>query len=130
MYSPNPDQVLGWLLHQQKSDEIEEVTDEMLDEILEEREHVAVLVCKCALLISEYSISVQNISIAFVHRQQGRIRVLQAGVLSGEDRRRPGQERRDAGQAGGGQPRQRHGQAADRGDPRHRLLRQQVPHNF
>merc|ERR1712020_277384 len=40
----NEDEVLGWLLHQQKSDEIEEVTDEMLDEILEEREHVAVLV--------------------------------------------------------------------------------------
>ena len=54
MYPPNPDQVLGWLLHQQKSDEIEEVTDEMLDEILEEREHVAVLVCKPTLTISEY----------------------------------------------------------------------------
>ena len=42
----NLNQVLGWLLHQQKSDEIEEVTDEMLDEILGEWEHVAVLVCK------------------------------------------------------------------------------------
>ena len=39
-------QVLGWLLHQEKSDEIEEVTDEMLNEILAEREHVAVLVCE------------------------------------------------------------------------------------
>ena len=53
-HHPDPCQVLGWLLHQQKSDEIEEVTDEMLDEILEEREHVAVLVCKPKLLISEY----------------------------------------------------------------------------
>ena len=51
---PCSKKVLGWLLHQQKSDEIEEVTDEMLDEILEEREHVAVLVCKSTHLISEF----------------------------------------------------------------------------
>ena len=64
-----------------------------------------------------------------ISRQQGRLRFIQAGILPGEDRRRPGQERRDARQAGGGPPRQRHGEAADRGAARHRLLRQQVPHD-
>lgn len=40
------DEVLGWLIHQMKSDEIEEVTDEMLEQILEKFDDVAVVVCK------------------------------------------------------------------------------------
>jgi hypothetical protein len=42
----NQDEVLGWLLHQLKSDEIEEITDEMLKNIIERKEHVAVVVCE------------------------------------------------------------------------------------
>ncbi len=41
----NEDEVLGWLLHQLMSDELEEVTDEMLDNIMETKEHVAVVIC-------------------------------------------------------------------------------------
>ena len=37
---------MGWLIHQMKSDEIEEITDEMLLKIVEEHKHVAVIVCK------------------------------------------------------------------------------------
>ena len=40
------DEVLGWLIHQMKHDEIEEVTDEMLEKLIEEHEHVAAVVCK------------------------------------------------------------------------------------
>ena len=39
--------VLKWLEHQAQSDEIEDVTDEMLDIILEKIPYVAVLFCKC-----------------------------------------------------------------------------------
>ena len=42
----NEDEVLGWLIHQMKSDEIEEVTDEMLDKILDDHEKVAVVICE------------------------------------------------------------------------------------
>lgn len=38
--------VLKWFEHQLKSDEIEEVTDEMLDIILAKKQFVAVLFCK------------------------------------------------------------------------------------
>lgn len=39
------DKVLKWFEHQLKSDEIEDVTDEMLDIILEKKPFVAVLFC-------------------------------------------------------------------------------------
>lgn len=42
----NEDEVLGWLIHQMKNDQIEEVTDEMLEELVANHEHVAVVVCK------------------------------------------------------------------------------------
>ena len=42
----NEDEVLGWLLHQMKSDEIEQVTDEMLDKIVEEYSDVALVICE------------------------------------------------------------------------------------
>lgn len=42
----NEDEVLGWLIHQMKSDEIEEITDEMLVKIIEENKHVVVVVCE------------------------------------------------------------------------------------
>lgn len=40
------DKVLKWFEHQIKSDEIEDVTDEMLDMIINKRQFVAVLFCK------------------------------------------------------------------------------------
>lgn len=41
------EKVLKWLEHQQKSDQIEDITDEMLDMVIEKMPHVAVLFCKC-----------------------------------------------------------------------------------
>ena len=38
--------MLGWLIHQMKSEEIEEVTDEMLEELLERHSDVAVVICE------------------------------------------------------------------------------------
>lgn len=49
MYEGNledEEKVLKWLEHQFSSDEIEDVTDEMLDIILGKMPHVAVLFCK------------------------------------------------------------------------------------
>lgn len=42
----NEDALLKWLEHQAKTDEIEDITDEMLDLIIEKMPHVAVLFCK------------------------------------------------------------------------------------
>lgn len=39
------EKVLKWLEQQQKSDEIEDVTDEMLDIVIDKMPHVAVLFC-------------------------------------------------------------------------------------
>lgn len=41
------EKVLQWLEHQVKSDEIEDINDEMLDIILKKKTYVAVLFCKC-----------------------------------------------------------------------------------
>lgn len=38
--------VLKWLLHQKESDEIEDVTAEMLDRLVKETKHLAVLFCE------------------------------------------------------------------------------------
>ena len=43
------DQVLSWLLHQLGADEIEEVTDEMLDQLIASHPYVAALFCKSTL---------------------------------------------------------------------------------
>lgn len=41
------EKVLKWFEHQIKSDEIEDVNDEMLDIVLAKMQYVAVLFCKC-----------------------------------------------------------------------------------
>lgn len=49
MYEGNledEEKVLKWFEHQIKSDEIEDVTDEMLDIIIQKKQYVAVLFCK------------------------------------------------------------------------------------
>ena len=45
------DATLSWLIHQLKSDEIEEVTDEMLDQLIERHPYVTALFCKLCCLI-------------------------------------------------------------------------------
>ena len=42
----NENEVLGWLIHQMKHEEIEQVTDEMIDLLILEHKYVAVLFCK------------------------------------------------------------------------------------
>lgn len=42
----NENEVLGWLLHQMKHEEIEHVTDEMLDLLMAEHKYVSALFCK------------------------------------------------------------------------------------
>ena len=46
------EKVLKWLEHQQKSDEIEDVTDEMLDMLIDKLPNLAVLFCKYDGLVS------------------------------------------------------------------------------
>lgn len=41
----NEDQLLGWLLHQKKHSEIPEVTDEMMEKLIETTQYLAVLFC-------------------------------------------------------------------------------------
>lgn len=43
------EKLLDWFEHQVASDEIEDVTDEMLDIILEKMHYVAVLFCKISI---------------------------------------------------------------------------------
>lgn len=42
----NEDEILEWLVAQLESDEIEDVTDEMLDKMIKEGKTIAVLFCK------------------------------------------------------------------------------------
>ena len=42
----NEEEVLEWLFHQLQNDEIEEVTDEMLDKLIDQEKNLAVLFCK------------------------------------------------------------------------------------
>ena len=61
----NEDEVLGWLIHQMKNDEIEEVTDEMLEKLVDNHEHVALVICKkCYTLLENHS----TISTSFLRR--------------------------------------------------------------
>lgn len=43
----NEEEILNWLVSQQEKDEIEDVTDEMLDKMVKEGRTLAVLFCKC-----------------------------------------------------------------------------------
>lgn len=52
------DKVLSWLKHQTESDEIEDITDEMLDLILEKMPYVAVLFCKYFSAFKTYSLNI------------------------------------------------------------------------
>lgn len=40
------DDLLGWLLHQKRHSEIPEVTDEMMERLIEKTKYLAVLFCK------------------------------------------------------------------------------------
>lgn len=42
----NEDEILEWLLSQLEKDEIEDVTDEMLDRLIKDGKTLAVLFCK------------------------------------------------------------------------------------
>lgn len=48
----NEDQILGWLLHQKKHAEIPEVTDEMIEKLVETSPYMAVLFCKQSIRFS------------------------------------------------------------------------------
>lgn len=45
----NEDEILKWLVSQQEKDEIEDVTDEMLDKLVKEGRTLAVLFCKFSI---------------------------------------------------------------------------------
>lgn len=46
------EKVLKWLEQQQKADQIEDITDEMLDMVIEKMPHVAVLFCQYTFRVS------------------------------------------------------------------------------
>lgn len=43
------DELLGWLLHQTRHSEIPDITDEMMDQLIERTQYLAVLFCKFLL---------------------------------------------------------------------------------
>lgn len=47
----NEDEILEWLLSQLEKDEIEDITDEMLDHLIKDGKTIAVLFCK---LLDQY----------------------------------------------------------------------------
>lgn len=47
----NEDEILEWLVSQLESDEIEDVTDEMLDKLIKDGKTIAVLFCKDSLFL-------------------------------------------------------------------------------
>lgn len=40
------EELLGWLIHQKKHSEIPDITDEMMDLLIESQKYLAVLFCK------------------------------------------------------------------------------------
>lgn len=44
------DELFGWLLHQKRHSEIPEVTDEMMDKLIENTPYLAVIFCKYIFL--------------------------------------------------------------------------------
>lgn len=78
MYIPagdleNEEEILEWLVEQLEKDEIEDVTDEMLDKLIKDGKTVAVLFCKLQIRSTFLRIS-RNIYIdanktrSFIHR--------------------------------------------------------------
>lgn len=62
----NEDEILEWLVAQLESDEIEDVTDEMLDKMIKEGKTIAVLFCKFVFTVGgKYSEIVCNGKIAW-----------------------------------------------------------------
>lgn len=51
----NEDEILEWLLSQLEKDEIEDVTDEMLDRLIKDGKTLAVLFCKLLAKVSNYN---------------------------------------------------------------------------
>lgn len=51
----NEDEILEWLLSQLEKDEIEDVTDEMLDRLIKDGKTLAVLFCKLLEKVSNYN---------------------------------------------------------------------------
>lgn len=50
----NEDALLGWLLHQKRHAEIPDITDEMLERLVENTPYLAVLFCKIIFYIKIY----------------------------------------------------------------------------
>lgn len=46
----NEEEILEWLVSQLEKDEIEDITDEMLDRLIKDGKTLAVLFCKCEKL--------------------------------------------------------------------------------
>lgn len=51
------DDLLGWLLHQKRHSEIPDVTDEMMDRLIEDTKYLAVLFCKFQIAPINFSIT-------------------------------------------------------------------------
>lgn len=47
----NEEQLLGWLVYQKKHREIPEITDKMMEKLIEELPYLAVLFCKLIILL-------------------------------------------------------------------------------
>ena len=47
----NEEKVLEWLIHQKNTDEIEDVSDAVLDNMIDSTNYLAVLFCKCLFVI-------------------------------------------------------------------------------
>lgn len=52
------EELLGWLLHQKRHSEIPEVTDEMMDKLIDTAQYLAVIFCK---LFYKYIVTKKNI---------------------------------------------------------------------
>lgn len=61
----NEEDLLKWLEQQTTSDEIEDITDEMLDLIIEKMPYVAVLFCKIYILI--YNLMIEILIFFFIY---------------------------------------------------------------
>ena len=70
------EQILNWLYHQVDGDEIEDVTDEMLDMLIQTRKNLAVLFCNIFLIKSSWNQIKSNWPIADDKDEKASLHVL------------------------------------------------------
>lgn len=68
----NNEMILKWINEESSSDEIEDITDEMLDDIIEKMDHVAVLFCNKKRTLEKFTTNIVDLQMTKIRRSHKR----------------------------------------------------------